>query len=345
MQIININQFLKYLVYPFALVYGIIIICRNSFYNLGFFKSYKLPCTVISVGNLTVGGTGKTPTVIFLAKYLQKKNKKVTILSRGFGRSSRGTILVTDGNNTKYSWQEVGDEPYLMAKLLNGVPIIVDKNRVRGGMFAIKNFNTDIILLDDGFQHRSIIRDLDFVLINSRDKQSDHNLIPSGILREPWLNIDRSSAIILTKSNIYDPQPFLLTKIKKTQKPLIKSTIQLSQSSLQDKTKLNIAQYTGAKVAIISAIGDNTGFYNSVTKYGFEIVCEITFPDHFHYTINTLQKINNKVIKSDAELIITTEKDWIKIDNFNFDQSVIVMGLSLNLEPKDKLKKLLKPFV
>ena len=212
MQIININTFLKYLASPFALVYGFIILCRNSFYNLGFFKSHKLPCTVISVGNLAVGGTGKTPTVIFLAKYLQKKNKKVTILSRGFGRSTRGTILVTDGNDTKFSWQEVGDEPYLMAKLLNGVPIIVDENRVRGGMFAIKNFNADIILLDDGFQHRSIIRDLDFVLINSRDKQSDHKLIPSGILREPWLNIDRSSAIILTKSNICVRKTHVLLK-------------------------------------------------------------------------------------------------------------------------------------
>lgn len=340
----EILKYTKYFLFPISLCYGIVIYCRNFLYNIGLFKSYKLPCTTISIGNLSIGGTGKTPTVIYLAELLQKKNKNIIILSRGYGRTSRGTIVLTN-DNINYTWKDVGDEPYLMSKILNDIPIIVDKNRFRGGMIGIKKFNPDIILLDDGFQHRSIARDLDLCLINAKESKSDHNLIPIGVLREPWFNIDRANAIILTKSNIHEPSPFLLKKIKGTNKTFIKSSFNLLNSSLHNKADLKPEKNKKIKVAILSAIGDNSGFYNSIVKLGYEIVCEITFKDHFHYTKKTLNSIKKKILKSDSKFIITTEKDWIKIEHFNFDREVIVVKLAINMEPQDKLNRLLEPFL
>ncbi|SVE34220.1 uncharacterized protein METZ01_LOCUS487074, partial [marine metagenome] len=136
---------------------------RNYFYRFGFFISRKLPCKVISIGNITTGGTGKTPTVIYLCRYLQEKGFRVAVLSRGYGRSTKGTIIASNGNGAQGTWQETGDEPYLMARKLNNVPIIVDEDRFRGGLLLIEKFNPDIILMDDAFQHRAIERDLDLV--------------------------------------------------------------------------------------------------------------------------------------------------------------------------------------
>ena len=142
------------------------------------------------------------------AQYLQNKGKRVAVLSRGYGRSTKGTLLVSDGNGPKVAWKESGDEPFLISKKLNNVPVVVDEDRFRGAMFLVQQFNPDVILLDDGFQHRAIERDLDLVLVNSGDSVFDHKLIPYGILREPWLNIKRGSALILTKTNLKKPPPF-----------------------------------------------------------------------------------------------------------------------------------------
>ncbi|MBT7514428.1 MAG: tetraacyldisaccharide 4'-kinase, partial [Candidatus Marinimicrobia bacterium] len=179
------------MLFPLAMFYWGLVYWRSLFYKYGFFVSRRLPCSVISIGNITVGGTGKTPTVIFLAEYLKGKGKRVAVLSRGYGRATKGTLMVSDGNGPNVSWEKSGDEPFLMAKKLNQIPVVVDEDRFRGGMFIMQKFNPDIILLDDAFQHRAIERDLDLILVNSGDKSFDHKLLPYGLLREPWMNINR----------------------------------------------------------------------------------------------------------------------------------------------------------
>ena len=190
----------RFILLPLALFYWAIIFWRNILYNYRFFVSRKLPTKIISVGNITTGGTGKTPTVVYLAKNLIAKNYRVAILSRGYGRKTAGTQLVTDGKKKVDDWRNFGDEATLMSQKLCGVPIVVDENRYRGGLFLVDKFKPDIIILDDGFQHRSLERDIDIVLVNSQDQPEEHKMIPYGKLREPLRHLNRADMLILTKT-------------------------------------------------------------------------------------------------------------------------------------------------
>jgi len=325
-----------YLLFPLAMFYWGLVYWRSLFYKYGFFVSRRLPCSVISIGNITVGGTGKTPTVIFLAEYLKGKGKRVAVLSRGYGRATKGTLMVSDGNGPNVSWEESGDEPFLMAKKLNQIPVVVDEDRFRGGMFIMQKFNPDIILLDDAFQHRAIERDLDLVLVNSGDKSFDHKLLPYGLLREPWMNINRGDAVILTKTNLKKPKPFLIRKIKESRLPILHSTTHASLSTLSPEKPDSIKK---KKVFIVSAIGDSSGFIQTVKNLGCDIVGEKIFPDHFKYSQSDWK--NTESLSAQVDYIITTEKDWVKIEHFSFTKPVIVVGIKIKIQPGKKLERLL----
>ena len=325
-----------YLLFPLAMFYWGLVYWRSLFYKYGFFVSRRLPCSVISIGNITVGGTGKTPTVIFLAEYLKGKGKRVAVLSRGYGRATKGTLMVSDGNGPNVSWEESGDEPFLMAKKLNQIPVVVDEDRFRGGMFIMQKFNPDIILLDDAFQHRAIERDLDLVLVNSGDKSFDHKLLPYGLLREPWMNINRGDAVVLTKTNLKKPKPFLIRKIKESRLPILHSTTHASLSTLSPEKPDSIKK---KKVFIVSAIGDSSGFNQTVKNLGCDIVGEKVFPDHFKYSQSDWKNI--ELLSAQVDYIITTEKDWVKIEHFSFTKPVIVVGIKIKIQPGKKLERLL----
>ena len=332
-----LKDYLVYFLFPLAIFYWGVMYWRNLFYRYGFFVSRRLPCNVISVGNITVGGTGKTPTVIFLAQYFNRMGKKVAILSRGYGRTTKGTVLVSDGKEIKVHWKESGDEAFLISKKLSRVPVVVDEDRFRGGMFIIQQFNPEIILLDDGFQHRGLERDLDLVLVNSGDTIPDHKLLPYGLLREPWINIKRGSAILLTKTNLIKPKPYLLRRVKETGLPILRSVVRSSISSFSPDTPENL---NGQTVFLVSAIGDSFGFKRTVEKMGCQIVGEKIFPDHFNYSQSAWKNVES--LLSSTDYIITTEKDWVKIESLNIKKPVIVVGIDVEIQPLKKLDYLLK---
>ena len=178
---------MRFLLLPLGIVYGIIITLRNFFYDVGIFKITPMSTPVISVGNITAGGAGKTPMTITLAEVGKLRGFKPGIVSRGYGRNSKGLQIVHDGNEMKDTVENSGDEPFLMASLLKDIPVVVSGNRVDGADRLIQDYGVNLIILDDAFQHRKIYRDIDIVLINASEKSSAYHMLPVGQLREfPW---------------------------------------------------------------------------------------------------------------------------------------------------------------
>ena len=298
-----------------SFVYRGLIALRIFFYEIQIFSTRSLKCKIISIGNITVGGSGKTPTVEYLSKVLQSKGLKVGIISRGYKRKSKSTIVVTDGKEKPESWEHVGDEPFLLAHKLKNIPVVVGSSRYEAGLIMIEKFQPDVILLDDGFQHLSLNRDLDIVLVNSKDIRSDHKLIPSGRLREPISNLDRADIIIITKSNIHKPSNYLRNKIENFNRPIIYNEIQIEDLLQYKNNEINkLEKIANKKVYLFSALGDNESFKKIMDNTDAEIVGHSKYLDHHHYTLDDLKDIEQKAIKCNAEFLITTEKDLVKIN-------------------------------
>ena len=324
---------LRYILFPLAMLFWGILFWRNLFYTFGFFVSRKLPTKVISIGNITTGGTGKTPAVIYLAKTLIKRGKKVAVLSRGYGRKTAGTQLVTDGKTPALDWRNFGDEPTLISKALSGVPVVVDEKRHRGGMFLVDKFNPDVIIMDDAFQHRAIERDVDIVLINSQDQRSDHKLLPYGFLREPWIHLKRAHVIIFTKTNLMKPAPFLRSMARNSKVPRFRSTLLCGplfspEGKYKDISKEN-------SVLALSAVGDHGGFMRTLNGAGLNIVEELVFKDHHDYTQEDVERTQKHLSKSGAEYVVTTEKDMVKLDQLDLSKiEIYSIGVEFTLSQK-----------
>ena len=209
---------LRFLFIPLSWLYAASVQLRNILYTYGIFKARRLPCRVISVGNIVVGGTGKTPAVIAIAKHLQREGMRVAILLRGYKRHVREKVtIVSDGKKVCTSPVESGDEAYMMAKHLSNVPIIVGKCRYSAGQVALERFKVDVLLLDDGFQHRQLERDVDILTIpTTHPFGSPEKLLPAGTLREPLTALRRADLILLTHADT----PNISAHIKKLMKSL-----------------------------------------------------------------------------------------------------------------------------
>ena len=319
-----------------SFIYGCLVAIRNFFYETKIFSTKSLKCKVISIGNITVGGSGKTPTVEYISNLLQSRGYKVGIISRGYKRKSKSTLVVTDGINKPESWEHVGDEPFLLAHKLENIPIVVGSSKYEAGYMMIEKFQPDVIVMDDGFQHLSLNRDLDIVLVNSKDIRSDHKLIPSGKLREPISNLNRADLIIITKSNIHQPSNYLINKIESFNRPTIYNEIQvddLIQYRSNESNKLE--KLANKKVYLFSALGDNEGFKKIMDKTDMEIVGHSKYPDHHHYTFDDLKDIEQEATKCNAEFLITTEKDLVKINFKNITIDIYAVRMKMIFNPED----------
>ena len=335
---VKFKEYQRYLLFPIALLYWGLVFVRNLLYKLNFFTVHKVDCKVLSIGNLTVGGTGKTPVVVFYAICLINLGKRVAILSRGYGRATKGMVLVSKGDgNILCPWQDCGDEPYMIANKLKAVPVLVDENRYRGGLYLTENFNPDIIIMDDGFQHRALFRDLDIVLIDGGDAISEYHLLPYGKLREPWSNIIRADAIIITKER---PSALIKRKIDETLLPQLYTKFIPKvryPNGFSSKTRVD------QNVFIISGLGNPSFFEKTVERLGFEICGIKNFPDHYHYKRGDLDKIQLQMKESGASQILTTEKDWVKLKMFEPDIAFGVVDIEIGIRDEEALKEIVKP--
>ncbi len=303
----------KILLYPLSIVYGTIIFIRNLFFDIGIFRISKTGVPVISVGNLTAGGTGKTPVVEFILRYLLKKGLRVAVISRGYKRTTKGTVVVSDGESILVQPDEAGDELFQIARKFQKTIIIADENRVRAAEFAIKKFNCSIIVLDDAFQHRRIYRDLDIVLIDATRLPHKEFMMPAGFRREPLKSAKRADIIIFTRANnvteinylLYDSIPSVYSEFR-TSKII----------DIKTGNSKEIGDLSGKKCLAFCGIGNPDSFKNILNDASFEIAGFKRYPDHYYYEKSDIRFLIEEQIKSGAEMIITTEKDFIRLMKF-----------------------------
>jgi len=302
--------------YLLSLPYGWAVRLRGSAYSIGLLRGKRLSCPVISVGNITVGGTGKTPLVMALARRLMEREISVAILSRGYrGRKASGSV-VSDGQKILLTPEESGDEPHLMARSLKGIPILVGKDRFVTGQMALQRFGIRGFLLDDGYQHLRLRRDLDIVLIDSRIGFGDHHLLPRGILREPLSGLRRAQVFILTK--VEDPEgckplEARLREIHPGAEICHSHYVPTGLVGPKEEWE-EIGGVKGKKAFALSGVADPKYFSFLLRKCGLEIVGERIFPDHHSYRSEDLTSIKETVNKFDY--LVTTEKDMVKLFKF-----------------------------
>lgn len=305
---------LKSILFILSLVFGAILWMRNFSYKAGLVRPKSFPgIKVISVGNLTLGGTGKTPMVIKIASILREKDKRVSVLLRGYGK----------------------DEYLLLEKTLERVPVIKGKNRIKSARLAINKYKPDTLLLDDGFQYRKLKKDLNILLLDSRNPFGNGKLIPRGILREGLSSIKMADMVILTKTSDEASNSALKDMIKG-----IRDDIQIFEAyhkpvllyDILDNKEYPADVLKKRSIASLSSIGDPDYFNDMLAKAGGNIILKFQFLDHHNYTKREISKILSASKEKGAEYIVTTEKDAVKIKALIKDSIVKVLCLKIRME-------------
>lgn len=306
-------------------VYGGAAKLKRIFYEKSILKSKKLSCPVVSIGNITAGGTGKTPMAIYVANIVRDLGYKVAIISRGYkGKAEKNGGIVSDGKALLMTAEIAGDEPYMMAARLRDVPIIVGKNRFKAGRLAIRKFEPDILVLDDGFQHLKLQRDLDLVLLDYRKPFGNGHLLPRGVMREPASALSCAAAIILTRSDtMNDKEMKSLLKMpgfyeRKTpvyrayHKPIVYKIIN-QEKNITEAIRQNGDCIKGRTVFAFSGLADNRNFRRTLKNLKCNMAGYLEFPDHYSYSDSDLKDILAAARKHMPECLITTEKDYVRI--------------------------------
>ena len=312
--------------YLLSLLYGIIVRLACFSYRRGILPGYKSKIKVISVGNITLGGTGKTPFVKYLAKSLSEEGKKVVILSRGYSM----------------------DEPRLLEANLPGIKVITGRDRIQKVKEIERDYPCDVIVLDDGFQHWRLKRDMDIVLLNSREYLGNRNLIPRGILREPASSLRRAGIIVLSKADLADGFGY-----RKPNHGLVADNLSLIKEELQrinpaalviesrhqpqglciiEGKKLELNALGGKRVCLLSGIADPESFAQTVIKLGADIALDLRYPDHYSYKDKDIPDIVNKCRDRKLDAIVTTEKDLPRLPLAIREAGLTVLVLKIELK-------------
>lgn len=300
-----------------AWTYDKLGVLRNLLFDLGVLKVHKLSCPVISVGNLVVGGTGKTPMVVWLARFLTAEGWRVGVVSRGYGgRRSRGVLIVSDGKNILAGSGFTSDEPQLLARRLPGIPVLCSAKRVMAGKAAVEKFQCNVVILDDGFQHRYLARDLDVVMLDCRNPFGNGYLLPRGILRERIAALARAQALVLSRFDDSEQaaknhEDLIRRWPDKTIATAVHRPVRIFAAADQKERPLNSIK--GARLAAFAGIGRPDEFFKSVHNLGAKLVYTTALPDHHLLTAELLAALVQEASGLEPELWLTTEKDWVRV--------------------------------
>jgi tetraacyldisaccharide 4'-kinase len=305
-----------------SLLYGAVVHLRRFCYGLHIFKRNKIPAPVISVGNLTLGGTGKTPTVIQVAQLLTRNNKRAAVVSRGYGRKDeKEVIVVSDGRSVLVDSQTGGDEPVMIGSKLPGIPVVVGCKRYNAALLALQRFNPDVVILDDGFQHIQIKRDLDIVLVDAGSPFGNGKLFPAGILREPVHALKRADAVLITNTDVGTD----VGKLKETLRNYTRARIFTSRQvpvdliDYRSSDIMPLAVLRGSRVLALSGIARPDAFIAMLRSLGADIAVARTYPDHYDYQQSDLAEVFQKAADEKISMIVTTEKDAIRLTKLHVE--------------------------
>lgn len=332
-----IPSFLRLVLSGLSLLYNAGLEVYLLPYRLGIRRRKRLPCPVISIGNLTTGGTGKTPMTQRLCRLLQARGYRVAVLSRGYGgRNEYGCALVSDGETVLLTAQEAGDEAYLLARTLPGVPVLVGKDRRITGRRAWEQFQPDVIVLDDGMQFWQLHRDLDVVLLNASTPFDNGWTLPRGLLREPPSHLRRAGIVVLT-----NPAQAGAERIQRLQdrlrrlapgRPVFTADFApLCLKSPADETERPTAWLQDRRVATLAAIGNPGAFESLIESLGGVLAARFRYRDHQALTPAELERVFAQALAVGVEAVITTEKDAVKLSALPQSPPVYVLTGTLRL--------------
>jgi tetraacyldisaccharide 4'-kinase len=320
-----------------AWFYDKLTIFRNLLFDLRILKVHKLSCPVISVGNLTVGGTGKTPLVIWLARFLLEEGWRVGVVSRGYkGEEGKKVLVVSDGRNILVGSDISGDEPQLLARRLPGIPVLCSTKRALAVEAAVEQFRCEVVILDDGFQHRFVARNLDIVMLDSRYPFGDGFLFPRGILREKTTALKRAQVLVL--SRFYGSK-----QAEQSQKNLVgqwpdKTVVTAAHRATRlfgatTQRELPLSSVKNKRLAAFAGIGRPDDFFRTVRDLGADLVHTTALPDHHPLTVDLLASLVEEASAKQPELWLTTEKDWVRLPHDlpdNMELCVLAVEIDLN---------------
>lgn len=325
-----------------AKLYDRITSFRNLLYDKGIFEVHDLRARTISVGNITTGGTGKTPLVIYIANLLAERGETVCILTRGYGRRDPGTrVLVSDLSGIRASAESAGDEPFEIAtKLLGKAIVIADADRIAAAEWAVRKFGATRFVLDDGFQHRKAKRDADIICIDATDPFGGNELLPAGRLRESIGSLKRASAIVITRCDLVSDTADLRSKISDLvgSIPIFACRTRIVKiRAIDSPTEFNSKD----KAFAFCGLGNPDAFFSQLRSAQIDVVGNKDFRDHYVYTQTDVDSLEKQARSCNAEVFLTTTKDAVKLMDLKFEIPCYVVEVDVEIDEAEKFRNLL----
>jgi tetraacyldisaccharide 4'-kinase len=293
-------------------------VIRNAAFDAGILRAGSAGVPVISIGNLTAGGTGKTPLVESILQYLSAQGVHAAMLSRGYGRRSRGVHVVSDGHRVLLNARDGGDEPVQVARKCPGVPVIVAERRIDGARLAVREFGVDVIVLDDGFQHRSLRRDLDIVVLDAEKPIDREPMLPAGLRRERLASLRRAHMIVYTGVPPRDTVPPLWSRRLPRHEGQMHLVCHRSWRTLRDAVstvEVPVNSCRGKRAVVFSGIGNHNRFLADAVAAGISVAAAFRFRDHYRYLRKDLELLAGRCREEKADFLLTTEKDTMRLES------------------------------
>ncbi len=331
------HEFLFLLGRLFSPLYALLMRFRAFLYQKNFFKRTKLSVPVVSVGNLTMGGTGKTPMVFYIAKLFAERYK-TALVSRGYGGSARKKVnLVSDGEDIFLSSKEAGDEPRLLAESLPGVPVITGSRRVLTGQYAVEKMGAELVIMDDGFQHMALCRDCNLVLFSAAELLGSAWVCPGGPLREAFSALQRADAFVITGVNasyMDKVDEFTATLLASfPEKPVFLGSYK--PVGLQEAGGPNVvAPGNFGDISFLAFCGIATpeSFQDSLVGEGLAVKEFLSFRDHHSFVQADIDKIQHRAVQAGCDALVSTAKDFVKLQSFSFQMPLWILKVELDME-------------